>query len=362
MQRLPAIFRGLARLATAAALTVSLGLATPASAQEFTKPKVVEAQFDQSDLPPVPAGWETIRGPFVHVHGPSENLDTLVRLSRQAEKALPELAASLRVGIGGTTHVYLAESEDRFRALQPGKAPTWAEGVAYPGMGLILLKAPQIRAGTAEPLEVVLKHELVHVLLGRAFAPEVPPTWLQEGLAQVWAGQVGPETTQTLAQGVATNNLLTLNGLSRGFPADPVRARIAYAQSADFIGWLRDEYGEEAVGELIRQMANGAVIDGAIHSATGSFIDDVDRRWRARLESSGMGLGVLANADLLFGAAGLLLVIGGVARRRQYKQRIEEKAAQEAALDALIGDYLAQRHTGYTAVRYDPYDVGDTVH
>ncbi len=357
MQRLPAIFRGLLGTALATLLTVSAittGLESPAFAQEFTKPKAVETRFDQSDLPPIPQGWETIRGPFVQVHGPSENLDTLIRLSRQAEKALPELAASLRVGIGGTTHIYLADSEQRFRDLQPGQAPTWAEGVAYPGMGLILLKSPQIRPGTAEPLEVVLKHELVHVLLGRAFAPEVPPTWLQEGLAQVWAGQVGPETTQTLAQGVAADNLLSLNGLSRGFPSDPVRARIAYAQSADFIGWLRDEYGEEAVGELIRQLANGAAIEGAVHSATGDFIDDIDTRWRGRLQSSGMGLGIFANVDMLFGAAGILLVIGGIARRRQYKRNIEQKAEQEAALDALIATYLSQRR--------GLHDVGDTVH
>ncbi|MEZ4321561.1 MAG: peptidase MA family metallohydrolase [Myxococcota bacterium] len=324
-------------------LLFALSAVLPASAQEFTLPIDDVVLEEDAELPPIPAGWETVRGPFVVFHGASEDLDVLLRLSRHAEQVLPQLSRDLKVPLGGTTHVYLADSDTRFRALQPGRAPTWAEGVAYPSLGLVLLRSPSIRHGQSEPLEQVLRHELVHVLLGRAFAPNQPPTWLQEGLAQVWAGEVGPETTRTLSQGVASGSLLSLAGLSRGFPADPIRARVAYAQSADLIGWLRDEYGEAAVGELIRQLANGAEIEGAIHSATGDFIDDIDRRWRNRLESSGLSLGVLANTDLLMGLGGVLLVVGGVARRRRFHQRLAEMEAEEAALDDLIAQYLQNR-------------------
>jgi hypothetical protein len=326
-------------------LTLFLALAagSPASAQEFTRPVDDVEIAVEAELPPIPAGWESVRGPFVVFHGPAEDLDTLLRLSRHAEEVLPQLSRDLKVPLGGMTHVYLAESDAQFRQLQPGRAPTWAEGVAYPSLGLVLLRSPGIRSGTSKPLEQVLRHELVHILLGRAFLPTQPPSWLQEGLAQVWADEVGPETTRTLSQGLATGSLMSLSGLSRGFPADPVRARLAYAQSADFIGWLRDEYGTEAVGELIRQLSHGAEIEGAIHSATGDFIEDIDQRWRGRLESSWLSLGVFANADMLFGLAGILLVVGGVSRRRRFHQRLAEMEAEEAALDALIAGYFGDR-------------------
>jgi len=324
-------------------ILLALFSSAPAVAQEFTRPIDDVVLAPNAELPPIPAGWETVRGPYVVFHGASEDLDTLLRLSRHAEQQLPQLSRELRVPLGGTTHIYLARSDAQFKSLQPGRAPSWAEGVAYPSLGLVLLRSPSIRAGNQKPLEQVLRHELVHILLGRAFQPTQPPTWLQEGLAQVWAGEVGPDTTYTLARGVAGGSLLSLNGLSRGFPADPIRARIAYAQSADFIGWLRTEYGDEAVAELIFQLSHGAEIEGAIHSATGGFIDEIDQKWRSRLESSGLGMAVLANMDGLFGLAGILLVVGGIARRRQFHRRLDEMGAEEAALDALIAGYRAQR-------------------
>jgi hypothetical protein len=325
------------------AFAVSALLPAPAFAQEFTLPPEPVVIAADAELPPLPEGWETVRGPWVEVHGRSEELSTLLRLSRHAEEQLPQLAESLQVPLGTTIHVYLADSAERFRALQPGRAPAWADGVAYPELGLVLLRSPRIRGGTAEPLETVLRHELVHVLLGRAFAPERPPTWLQEGFAQVWAGEVGPETAHTLSQGAAAGTLMNVQGLSRGFPSDPVRARLAYAQSADLIGWLRDTYGDDALAVLVRELAHGAAIEGAVHTATGDLLEVVDRRWRGRLEGSNLAWGALANVDALFGVGALMLVVGGVARRRRFHRRLEEMAAEEAALDALIAGYVGNR-------------------
>ena len=66
----------------------------------------------------------------------------------------------------------------------------------------------------------------------RAFAPRTPPAWLQEGVAQVLADQLGPEQAQTLARGSMTG-LVSLEGLEHGFPSDPRRAQLAYAESAE---------------------------------------------------------------------------------------------------------------------------------
>jgi hypothetical protein len=73
-----------------------------------------------------------------------------------------------------------------------GPSPEWADATAWPELGAIFLRSPDIRVGGDEPLEQVLDHELVHVLLGRAFGDEQPPIWLQEGVAQVLAKQLGP--------------------------------------------------------------------------------------------------------------------------------------------------------------------------
>lgn len=327
-----------------AGLVLLFGLSTAVAAPPETRnPTVALQPAADAELPPLPAGWETVKTPFVHFHGPSEDTEVLLRLSRHASEQVPLLAKELGVGLGETMHVYLADSHQRFRDLQPHRAPTWADGVAYPRLGMILLRSPSIRGGQAQPLETVLRHELVHILLGRTFAPNVPPSWLQEGLAQVHAGELTPEVAKTLANGMAAGQLMSLNGLSRGFPDDPVLARLAYAQSADFLAWFEDTYGDEGVRTLIHELAAGTSIEGSIHAATGDFIEDVDRAWRQRLVDGGLAFGALANMDWLMGLGGIVLVIGGIARRRRFHERLEEMEREEAALEALLGSYLDER-------------------
>lgn len=329
-------------------LALLLALSPPAFAQEASRaPDPVEVDASVP-LPAIPDGWETIHAPFVELHGSHDDLPTLVRLSKEAERALPELARRLGVPLGTTVHVYLADSDRRFHDLQPSHAPTWADGVAYPALGLVLLRAPDVRGTAGDPLETVLRHELVHVLLGHAFLPQRPPTWLQEGLAQIHAGEIGLDDTQILANGLATGNTLSLSGLSRGFPDDPVRARVAYAQSASLIAHLDATYGPDAVRTLIHELSLGTPIEGAIHAATGDFIERVDADWRRGLEGSGLKWAALANVDLLFGLSGILLVIGGIARRRRFHRRLDEMEAEEAALDALIASYLERGRTPLT--------------
>ena len=101
--------------------------------------------------------------------------------------------------VGRTVHVYVARTQEQFRTLQPGNAPTWADATAYPGMGTVFLRDPKIRIATDEPVEQVLDHELVHILLGRAFAPAIPPSWLQEG---VRPASRGPDRCPDLAHAV----------------------------------------------------------------------------------------------------------------------------------------------------------------
>ena len=291
---------------------------------------------------PTPADWVEMPGVVAHVHGPPEQRPVLRALARHAAERTPALAASLGLPIGPRIHVYLAESEEQFHALQPGTTPDWADGTAYPLAGRIFLRRPGIREPGAAPLEQVLDHEIVHVLVGRAFAPQRPPRWLQEGLAKVYAGEHSPETLRTLTRSMVERDLYTLESLDRGFPADSAGARLAYAQSSDFISYLRATYGEQAVRELTRQMAMGAPLQVAIRGATGRWLDELDGEWRGRLEE---GPGPLWLAGF-FAEDGFWFLTGVMAffalsfawRRR--RQRMADYAREERERDALIASLL----------------------
>ena len=185
--------------------------------------------------------------------------------------------------------------------------------------------------------------------------PNRPPSWLQEGVAQVVAGELGPEEAELLTQSAALGTLISLESLSRGFPQDPVRAQLAYAQAADFMAWFEDEYGQDAVQVIIREQLRGRPFEFAVKKATGESLERTENAWRARYESKVplISLSSLAKEEVLFGLAGVLLLVGGLMRRRQFRKRLEEMGLEEQQKDAIIQRVIRQNREHRQGPRED---------
>ena len=310
----------------------------PAYASEWATPSSPPPVL--SEPPVIPQGWRTIEGPYVAVHGELRDDMTLRRLEAHASKRVRPLADQLGVEIGETIHVYLTPDQASFKSMQPGAAPSWADATAYPSAGVIYLRAMRARIGGDEPLEQVLDHELVHILVGRAFVPNVPPSWLQEGLAQVLAHQHGPGTLDTLAKGQALGGLIPLSSLVAGFPRDAVRAELAYAQSADLVAWMRAEYGEDVLPTLLHKVASGSTEEAAFYAATGHYSKALDKQWRARFDQGvPLSFSWLVKEEVWFALAGVLLLFGGWWRRRTFLKRLKEMEEEEKWIDEVIASY-----------------------
>lgn len=182
----------------------------------------------------------------------------------------------------------------------------------------------------------VLDHELVHVLLGQAFKEKRPPQWLQEGVAQVFAGEYTLETADRIAEGMLGRGLFSLGELSHPFPRDPVRAQLAYAQSADFIAWLMSEYGSDVLPILVRESVKGASFEAALRRATGQSLASLDKAWSKRLENSWLWVRAVANDTVLLGLATIFLVVGYLRVKRRNRERLEDMARQDALEDRLM--------------------------
>lgn len=311
-------------------LALALALASVASAQEMTALPVAELS---PPLPPLPEGFIVEPGMSVDVYGRPNQGSMLRSISQRANTVLPKLAKTLGVPIGGHIVVYVASSEAEFVSLQPGRPPEWADGTAWADRGAVFLKSPALTPDGASTLFHVLDHELVHILLGRAFAPHQPPHWLEEGLARNLAGEQGPDDTRRIAEGLSHGGLYTLENLHIAFPRDAVGATLAYAESADFVAFLRAEHGDEALRVLIRDLALGANIDAAIYRSTGETLGALDTRWRARFSGPAFFLsGAFDVAAFAFGVAALSAL---VVRRRRLRDRMDRMAADEALRDAL---------------------------
>ncbi len=297
-------------------------------------PDVLDAA-QMAERPVLPVDFRTLEGVYLRVHHHPDDRGVALLLARHAGRSIPDFADRLELPVGGTIDLYLAHTQEQFDGMQPGAPPDWADGTAWPQRGLIFLRSPDIRPGTEESLTTVLDHEIVHVLIGRAFRGQRVPHWLQEGVAQVYARQYTTATTDTLASGLLGRDLMTLEDLASGFPNDPVRARLAYAQSADLVAWLINEHGADTIPALVHELSMGNGFGAAMRTATGESVDDIDQAWRSRLASSGLWLKPLVSDTMMFAVAAIVLVVGGIGVRRRSKEKLARMEAEEAARDAV---------------------------
>jgi len=312
-----------------------LGIGPTAAGQGWVKtPEPESNDWIGAELE-LPSDWISIPAEYGWVHADPADRPSALVLARHAAERIPALAQELQVPVGPRIHIVLAHTTEHFRDLQPRPSPDWADGTAWPRRGWIFLRSPRLRDGTASPLVQVLDHEIVHVLLGRAFSPRPVPRWLQEGMAQLLAKEYTPELTRTLARGALGKNLLGIHEITRGFPRDPARAHLAYAQSADLVAFIRSEYGPEALPTLVREMTQGEHFGPALSIATGEMVDDVDAAWRARLGQSHFALTPLLDEGMWWGLGALLVPLAWLVVRRKNRVRLKRWEREEVLEDAL---------------------------
>ena len=329
------------RFLSALALLFSLFLSGPAQAQSWESIPEGQDTSLQLEAPPQPPGhYVSLPGTYATFHGRHADRAVLERLAEHAALSIPRIAEQLGIGAGRHMEITVADDERVFHTLQPGTPPSWADGTAYPQRALVYLKSPSIRPGTAKPLEQVLDHEITHVLLGQAFGPEPVPRWLQEGLAQWVAGEIGPDLPERIARHTWGGSLLSLDDLTHGFPADPLRADLAYAQSADLISFLAAEHGPESIPVLVQAIAAGQPVPAAFRHATGRSADELDKAWRARLNSGNIQLASLGNDMFWWGLGAPLVLFAFWGVRRRNRKVLERWEREEEAEERLMAELM----------------------
>ncbi len=271
--------------------------------------------------PAWPEHWIIEEGLYASVGGEMADLAAVRRIAAHVEEAVPRIAEELALPTGRRMRVYVTHSQEQFDTLQPGSPADWVDATAYPHRALIFLRAPRLRPGTAKPLEQVTDHEITHVLVEQSFHGAPVPRWLHEGLAQVVAQEYSQQTTEALARGMLGDNLMSLDELVQGFPRDPLRAQLAYAQSADLVAFIRNEYGHPALQDLLREMSGGTPVRAAFRHATGESLEEVDTAWRSRLQKSQLWFPAIVSDSFFFALGSLVLVGGWLRVRRRNRER-----------------------------------------
>jgi hypothetical protein len=316
------------------------GVVSPARAASTPGSARPTAEWRAAPVAPEPAvmapsgGWWTEDGLYARVHAAPADRGVARALADHAATAVPRLAAELGVPAGGAMEIYVAPSTEDFARMQPGTPPEWADGTAWPEEGLIFLRSPRARGGATTPLTQVLDHEVVHILLGRAFAVQgrgpqaAVPHWLQEGMARLMAREYGPEGTRTLAE---SGSLPRLSELTSGFPRSPAAAQVAYAASADFLAFVQQEHGEGSVHALVARMSRGEDAGQALQAATGRSLAELEAAWRDDWRDPLWWSHLVATSSSIGWTAGALAIAGGAWRVRRRNRGVLARWSQQEA-------------------------------
>ncbi|HYH44163.1 MAG TPA: hypothetical protein VEG34_00625 [Thermoanaerobaculia bacterium] len=278
--------------------------------------------------------------PWLEIEAPPELAGQANRL-RELEPR--EIADALRLaGIdepGVPIRVILApEGTDLARS-----APPWVSGWAWPQSGTIVLLPQRSPSYPADSLEDLLRHEVAHVLIGRAAGGRPVPRWFHEGVALVAGDSWGLDDRSRLAVTVLRRRQLPLPELERRFAGGRGQVEEAYAIAGGLVQDLLQRHGAGVTGEILAGLAEGLTFEAAFERAAGEPLAVAEAVFWEEQTSWSSWFPALTSPLVVWG---LIALLAGWARRRKQQRAAalhrrweeEERAASLARAPEPGGD------------------------
>jgi hypothetical protein len=293
-----------------------------------------------TDLPPAPEGFNTYDGGWVRLAFPPSKRHRIQPLIHDADAFRDRLRELFGYPVLNHVTVYVGRTPGEMAALAPPGSPfpKYAEGVAYPGLGLILLTIDPKYPGSEHDLGEVFRHELAHLALNEALEGRHVPLWLNEGFSIHLSGESTLARMQTLWTATLAETLMPLGQLDQHFPDDIVQTPIAYAQSADVVRYLlRTRYSQRFIA-MLRRVRSGQPFATAMADAYGFEVygvgeNSLEDEWRRDVAKRYSFWPVLFSGSMVWVGALGLFVVGYYRRRKQQRATLDRWAVEEAAAD-----------------------------
>lgn len=248
-----------------------------------------------------------------------------------AYEGLARIREQVKVPAPRDISIYVyANSTEMQTALQlGGQMGDWIAGHADPDLGTALVSIPE---GPAQTLEIKrqIPHELAHILLYLKLGPEYQhlPPWLHEGISSNAELFPNPDYPLLLEKAYERQVLIPLGQLCQSFPTDAANFQLAYAEASSFTWWLRSEFGNPAMEELMAAYSQGLGCERGAEAAVGKTLSELELDWRRETfdeDSLMLALGNFIPWMVIFALVLLspltLIVSGNIQRRREKAKR-----------------------------------------
>jgi hypothetical protein len=218
-----------------------------------------------------------------------------------------------------------------------GKSPpSWSGAVAYPEENLVLLSLRHRSGGPVTDLALVFEHELSHLALRKAVGQAELPRWFSEGIAIQQSEESSLGRSGVLWWAAFGDELLPLDEIER-YPEDPGAVSLAYAEAADFVGFLLRRGDWVDLRVLLRKVADGESFERAFEFAYSSDVAALEAAWHEGLVGSSGWVALITGSGALWGVITALFIFAYSAVKKRRRRRLAEMEAEEAAVERLIG-------------------------
>ena len=270
-----------------------------------------------------PQGYEKIEKEDVEFYYPPGGKRRAEELLNRALEAMGDLVATIGYRPEIKTKIYLAGGKKDWRMLQPGrqKVPDWAAGIAYPYIGVVVLRQAAERGGEID-LDTTLVHELSHIVFRQATKGKPVPKWFVEGIAIYHSEDFSLERARLLMTAAATGRLYSLAELTHGFRGGDIS--LAYAQSFEFVNYLVGEFGQRKMNAFVRRLAEGKDFDSALVESFGKRLDELEKEWISSIKLRWNWIPLLFSSSTLWFATSVLFLLSYAKRRREKARKLKE--------------------------------------
>ncbi len=155
---------------------------------------------------------------------------------------------------------------------------------------VVAVNSPAAHEGRSYNWARTLWHEIAHTMAIGVSEHRVP-RWFTEGLSVYEEGRGRPEWSREMElaflSAYASGRLLPLGDIERGFtrPEFPGQVLLSYYHAGQIVAFLAEQYGFEAIIDVLEAYRDGAGTDEALHAATGLRIDELDRQFMNGVEA-----------------------------------------------------------------------------
>jgi|LNFM01.1.fsa_nt_gb hypothetical protein len=333
--------------------------ATDAELSRTARDLVTEAPDGRAlTIPSRPAGYTVERRGPVTIAYPPNLASTLRRTLDNVDRDLASLQAQFGLRSLPALEIRLVADPDVMRQLAPPQAPppAYAVGVAYPSLGLTLVSASAPRTWEASDVRRVLRHELSHLLLAHATNHAPLPRWFSEGVAVEQAGEHSWERFEELARASAFDRLIPFHELDAAFSDRSSRVDLAYAQSADFVGFLLRKDGHARLGVFGQHLSTGVVFDEGMRRTWGMSLRFAENSWKDEVKNRHLLLPFVLGSSALWLGSAVLLFVAYVRSKRRGRRIMARWAEDEARADRAVaqGVVIPFTHRAPTVVESVP--------